>query len=135
MRLWHYTCLHGRNGIGRRGIIRPMAIFPVPGVSWLTSDPDVDADALGLARIFTHSCDRRRFLYEVWAPRAVRWLDSAERAALPAEELRILELVCDGVPRRPELWWVSREPVRGRLIRLTHPQMSMRACSPHDGAP
>lgn len=58
--LWHYTCEHGRLGIGTRGYLRPGA----DGFVWLT---DLDApyrDALGLSSVLI-ACDRTRHRYRI----------------------------------------------------------------------
>ncbi len=108
IKLHHYTCDHGADGIRRAGVLRPHLHpwLPDPLV-WLT-DLDVPvADALGLTSHIL-SCDRiaHRFTVAahpsaVWWPRFARTLpDRAVREAL------------EGAPGvLPAHWWVNREPV------------------------
>lgn len=118
--LWHYTCEHGRSGLGKSGLLIPAISQPgvdptlVPvdhrwllELSWAT---DLDAPviaSLGLTNL-TIRCQRWRHRYRVldaekfepWH-RFARRLDYSERALVEA---------ADGA--MPAHWWVTSEPAR-----------------------
>ncbi|MCP4244238.1 MAG: hypothetical protein GY772_27140 [bacterium] len=120
MKLYHFTCAHGRDGIGKRGTIKPLARLVSPRVArpidnwvWMTADPDASRDDLGLTGA-TLPCDRMEFLYSIGKPRnAVPWIGSPVRAAMSPVMVGMLES-----HGRPECWWVSRSPQKARLVRL-----------------
>lgn len=108
MKLYHYTCDHGADGIRREGVLRPHLHpwLPDPLV-WLTDLDTPMRDGLRLtSRIL--SCDRTAHRFAtadcpsvVWWPRFARTLPSrAVREALESEPGAL-----------PAHWWVSREPV------------------------
>lgn len=117
---FHFTCSHGRAGIGLVGRIRPndnpeaIALAPWAAAVWLTNAegvglPDgVREVALGLTS-HTLGCDRVEYCYRVErAPKAVPWLESPLRTAEAGSAL-------EAAGTRPDLWWVSPVPVRGVL--------------------
>jgi hypothetical protein len=116
--LWHYTCYHGRRGIGKEGVLLSIAarFGGVPGVPaevrrnleliWLTNLDVPHADALGLTRRVIR-CDRTRYRYRVTDPAAAApWMDV--RADYPPEFVTTLEGVAGVMPRH---WWVATQPV------------------------
>ena len=113
MTLYHFTCDHGRQAIGKAGLIRPNRRAMVP-VAWFTDLPDPDALALGLTSILL-SCDRLAHRYRVTDARdVVPW---AEFDAHP--DIRVCLESAPGV--RPDHWFVASRPVPARLAlgRLT----------------
>jgi len=122
MKLYHFTCDHGRAGIGKRGTIKPVALLSpnarrsIDNWVWMTSDPNADRDALGLTSV-TLPCDRMEFMYEVRRPLdAVPWLESKARADMSPVEVGMLES-----HGRPECWYVSRRCQKARLVRVDPP--------------
>jgi hypothetical protein len=107
-RLWHFTCTHGWNGLGLRGVARPNLHLMIPAlgpVVWLTDDPDPERDAVGLTSSML-DCDRLQFRYRaLGASKCVPW--SSVRSLVPPAVLRDLESF-----GKPESWWISREPLR-----------------------
>lgn len=114
MTLWHYTCQHGRNALGRVGVVKPLAMWnprasarlgpwdALGTLSWFTDLETPVADALGLTSR-TIECDRTAYRYRVLdATHIVRWLGSEWRARYP--ELRSLEIVAGALPMH---WYVS----------------------------
>jgi hypothetical protein len=112
MRLFHFTCEHGREAIGRRGELRSRMRHPLLGcdVVWLTSESSPDRESTGLT-MRTITCDRMQFRYVVGdAGKCRPWIGSRERDAAPAHHLADLERYGD-----PEHWWIASEPVKARL--------------------
>lgn len=112
MRLFHFTCDHGHDAIGKRGELRPMAEHPFLHVKvvWLTTESSPDPEQTGLTRRIA-KCDRMKYRYVVSDVRACRpWLDSPERAAAPPGAVADLESYGD-----PEHWWIASDPVPARL--------------------
>lgn len=107
MRLWHWTCDHGRHGIGIDGQIDP---GPAYCLVWLTSDKKATREDLGLTSTIL-DCDRMSFLYEVDTENAEPWIGSDARDRMDAG--LVADLECG---RRAECWWISLEAVRGRLV-------------------
>lgn len=119
-RLLHYTCRHGRTGIGERGWVIPVALrntgLDLTGLpemltcyGWFTDLTTPNRDALGLTRT-TIRCDRTRYRYRVTC------LDD-EHGLLPWTEARrdwprhlVLALEIS-YGARPRHWWVSPQPV------------------------
>ncbi len=113
--LWHYTCTHGRSGIGRAGLLKPPERLQpgyrqrLPGhMAWMSrtvwaTDLDCpDPDALGLTS-WTLGCDRSAFRYRVLTTDAfMPWLQLAQH--LPAEGVQALE---SAPGAQPERWWVA----------------------------
>lgn len=70
MTFWHFTCAHGREALGDKGLLLcandlTPADMPWPGhVVWLTDLPFPNRDGLGLTMRIT-TCDRTRFRYRV----------------------------------------------------------------------
>jgi hypothetical protein len=105
--LWHFTCDHGYQGIGRRGTLVPHE-SPLTGdlgpVVWLTDSPWPDRDATGLTSRFLR-CDRMQYRYRITdASKAMPW--GAVRGGVPASVVRDLERYGD-----PDSWWVSSYPL------------------------
>lgn len=86
--LWHYTCDHGRDGIGDTGFllpgatVKPEALGWPARLSWMTDITYPNTFALGLANLSgLVKCDRVKHRYRItdtadvmWWPRAVRSL-------------------------------------------------------------
>lgn len=103
-RLFHFTCPHGAEAIGARGLLVPQARHPFLGCSviWLTTEGAPDPELTGLTRRLT-SCDRLAFRYVVTDLDACRpWLGSPERDAAPPAAVADLERY--GAPGQ---WWVT----------------------------
>lgn len=114
--LWHYTCHHGRHGIGELGVLVPACQLtdePMPWTGrlvWLTDLKVPMREALGLTQLLA-KCDRTAHRYRVLDDTdASRWVQVAH--FLPLEERIELE----GAPgARPAHWYVSLEPVPVQL--------------------
>ena len=108
MTLHHFTCDHGRQAIGKAGLIRPNRQSLVP-VAWFTDLPDPDAVELGLTSIVL-SCDRLAHRYRVTdASNVVPWSEFGNvhpgiRAALESSP-----------GAQPDHWFVASKPVPARL--------------------
>lgn len=105
-RLWHFTCEHGYQGIGRRGLLRPNKHVLIPDLApvvWLTADAAPSRDDVGLTSSYL-TCDRMAYRYRVTAPDAVRYEDITDR--IPADVRVDLESY-----GQPESWWLSFDPV------------------------
>lgn len=110
-RLWHFTCDHGHDAIGTRGLLQPNQHPMMPDlrpVVWLTSDPSPDREAVGLSSSFI-SCDRMAYRYRVVPPYdAHAWEDVSMLA--PDAVRRDLERFGD-----PGSWWLCAYPVQAVL--------------------
>jgi hypothetical protein len=121
--LYHYTCQHGRLGIGDRGEVKPLRMHSPRAAKQLTQHPyaamlalviwftDLDEPARGLLGLTSHSlrCDRTQYRYRVTDPSDVeRWLGSPIRRAFTQRARNSLELLGAAMPAH---WWVSVEPV------------------------
>lgn len=108
MTLYHYTCDHGRSGIGDSGFIKPSPTFwQGTPLIWLTDMETPDRLALGLTSQILR-CDRLDYRYLVGVCAAPEpWLTSRYRFEAPIKAVLMLEAI-DGV--QPTRWWVS--PVR-----------------------
>ena len=113
MALWHYTCDHGRAGIGDRGYLVPgvmltdrVANLPCSRYVWLTDLAVPIRDALGLTGLIV-KCDRVAHRYRVWDETTVRrWVDVARDVP------RAIRENLESAPgARPAHWYVSEEPV------------------------
>lgn len=116
--LWHYTCDHGRLGLGDIGTLLPPAYLTTRNLdhlphatrvllelTWATDLDHPWPNALGLTRHTIH-CDRTAHRYRVRAPGLfVPYLDA--RANYPAAMRRALETADGAMPRH---WWVSDVP-------------------------
>jgi hypothetical protein len=109
--LYHYTCRHRAELIGRRGVLDPS---PQPllrtrddryaELVWLTDLAEPDAEALGLTSHMLQ-CDRTEVRYRVVDPSAVEpW--RTYRLRLDRVDVSALEL-----GRRHDRWYVSARPV------------------------
>ena len=112
MTLFHYTCNHGRVGIGDDGWLRPAQTFwGGEPLIWLTDMDVPDRAGLGLtSRIL--SCDRLDYRYVAEAHGAEPWLTSSFRIAAPWKAVLALEAI-EGV--KPHHWWVSARRLRARF--------------------
>ena len=80
MSLWHFTCDHGRQGIGRAGLVKPNRAA-VPPLAWFTDLPNPQREHLGLTSLIL-SCDRMAHRYRVLGSGdVIPWAD----ADVPAE--------------------------------------------------
>lgn len=116
--LYHFTCHHGRNAIGKAGVLRPgasvahQALLPwTSRLVWLT-DLDVPLrDALGLTAN-SLTCDRGAHRYRVTDPRFVaKWMDMRRilrNNPVTASMVAGLESAPGAAPRH---WWISMKPV------------------------
>jgi len=112
--LYHYTCHHGRRGIGFSGFIVPTpSLWGLPLV-WLTDMRPPGREALGLTSHML-DCDRLAYCYKVDAPLGVEpWLESRARADAPLLSVLMLEQAPGVDPRR---WFVSTARQFGALDR------------------
>lgn len=112
--LWHFTCAHARERIGKRGTLTPNRhpLLPeLPGMVWLTSDPCPERESVGLTSTRL-KCDRLEYRYRVLdSDVAVPWC-VVRRKVRPE-----LALMLD-YGRTPETWFVSFKPVKVRLAQL-----------------
>jgi len=118
--LWHYTCDHGREGIGEFGVLLPgrsLAPDRMPSdywpanFVWLTDLERPNRGALGLSSWWIR-CDRTAHRYRVaLADTITPWM----RARRTVENPEFLE---DIEGARPRHWYVSREPVVARWVPL-----------------
>ena len=112
MRLFHYTCEHGRAGIGDNGWLRPAQTFwGGEPLIWLTDMDVPDRVGLGLTSHIL-SCDRLDYRYVVEALAAYPWLTSPFRIAAPWFAVVALEGI-EGV--KPHHWFVSDRRLRARF--------------------
>lgn len=114
MRLFHYTCGHGFNGIVRLGVIRPNRPLwgDFPPLVWLTDMREPDRDALGLTSR-SLPCDRLEFRFIVKVADPIPWTPFADAADFHDEWRDALESF--GSPNR---WWVSLEPIPASAWRV-----------------
>jgi hypothetical protein len=119
VRLFHFTCDHGRRGIGSGTCLLLPQLHPWLGkkLVWLTTQAYPDRHATGLTSRYI-TCDRMRWRYVVTDSAACRaWLSSLERAMLDPARVRDFEVQDDGTPAAPEQWWISDRPVHAQLDR------------------
>ena len=120
--LYHYSCHHGAQGIGEKGIVLPAAIHApdaaermpehlrwVMEYAWFTDLAEPAPRALGLTRM-TIDCDRL-------AHRFVVKPDEMEKCTWWPEEMRALNLAAARTismtpGAMPAHWWVSKGPIR-----------------------
>lgn len=116
--LYHYTCEHGRDGLGDEGTLLPLAqqkparaegmppaLQEVSQLIWLTDLEFPLRLALGLTSAFLR-CDRIQYRYRVLEGEAVPWAQARE--GLDAQLAAGLE---SGYGVKPEHWWVATAPV------------------------
>lgn len=116
---YHYTCDHGRKGIGDYGVIHPTgALFSVMSTAGLTDDerlmrsllwatdlPEPDIEGLGLTSEIL-SCERWTHRYRITNPMPLmRFTDMQYRFSLEAQK-GLLE-----GPVKPEHWFASWKPL------------------------
>ncbi len=112
MSLFHFTCDHGRRGIGRRGLVRPN---PHTGIAWFTSNPSPSRDDVGLTSESLLTCDRLSFRYVVEQHDAEPWFGSSARESAEPDLVADLEAFGD-----PATWFVSTTSSLARLDRTYH---------------
>lgn len=109
--LWHFTCEHAHQEIGKRGILLPNQhqLMPRLGpVVWLTSDPAPDRDDVGLTSSYL-KCDRMAYRYRGAShPGVYPWSDVRGQVAPPLRD----DLERYG---QPDTWWLSSGPVAAVL--------------------
>lgn len=116
---WHYTCAHGRQGIGTLGVLRsPGVLKPEarrPGLSederlmlaliWVTDLPVPDIEGLGLTKQIL-SCERWTHRYRITNHRPIMpFADMQYRFSLDAQ----MDLLTGDA--KPEHWFVSWKPL------------------------
>lgn len=119
--LYHYTCQHGRRGIGDAGtLLAPEQVQPghaarlpphmreLSWLIWLTHLAVPHRDALGLTRRAL-SCDRTLHRYRAVGDTrdVVRWADF--RLSCHPRMVAALESAPGAMP---PYWWVATRPVR-----------------------
>jgi hypothetical protein len=122
-KLWHYTCHHGRAGLGDTGTLLPpqlqpaaLALLPPPlqvnaRLIWLADLHAPRRAALGLTS-HVLQCDRAQHRYRVVeAADAVPWREARE--SCPPELVELLEAAPGA---KPWHWWVATQPVRVRYV-------------------
>lgn len=119
-RLFHYTCQHGRKGLGEIGLVTPTSMLNPEAVAdpaedpilwwlqrrvWFTDLATPNRHALGLTQNFTR-CDRTRWRYRLTVEPEdtglVPWVDV--RRDVPSS---IRELLEHSPGARPRHWWVA----------------------------
>lgn len=114
--LYHYTCSHVRERLGKKGTLRPHPQPWLGGVRliWLTDMATPDRAALGLTSVLL-SCDRTQVRYQVTGSSGavVPWGEWARQHQVPVDQQMTLE-----AGRQPARWWVAEGPVRVRLAPL-----------------
>ena len=134
MRLYHYTCDHGRKGLGEVGGVTPPALQAPGAVTdpitnplvwwlqhrvWFTDMPTPNRDALGLTSNYT-TCDRTRWRYRLT-------VSPAEAGLRPWVEIRhdvsgyIRDLLEHSPGARPRHWWVAYD----RIVPVTYDRKSV----------
>lgn len=107
---WHFTCGHGRRGIGLHGLIKPN---PATGLSWFTDLRTPRRIELGITSHLI-DCDRLRYRYRVLEPSKLQpWRD------VITDPDMVAALTADGLTR-PDHWWVATEPVLAQLVTRRH---------------
>lgn len=117
--LYHYTCEHGRAGLGEEGTLLPLAqreslraggmppvIQEVAQFIWLTDLDFPFRAALGLTSRLLR-CDRTRYRYRVRSGDAVPWMRAREDCT-PA----MVEALETAYGVMPVHWWIATTPVR-----------------------
>ena len=107
MTFYHFTCDHGRQNIGKHGLILPN---PHTGFAWFTDLANPCREALGLSS-HTLTCDRMRWRYRVTDATAIRpyreLVDPLTAAALATSRV---------IGGQPDRWFVAAQPVPARLM-------------------
>lgn len=111
--LWHFTCEHGRRGIGKRGLlVAPIGnpLFGGARIIWLTTEAEPDRERTGLT-MHTTRCDRMTYRYRVLQPeRCTPWLACPWREIARPRVVADLESFGD-----PEHWYVTATPTLAEL--------------------
>lgn len=105
MTFYHYTCDHGRAGIGDSGKLLPNGSDDMPLVVWVTDLPEPDLVGLGLTSTIL-SCERWKYRYRV----------TDERSILPYHQMQHqidwrVQLSLHHAGSMPEHWFVSFRPL------------------------
>jgi hypothetical protein len=116
---YHYTCDHGRAGIGEKGVLRPMHQL-VPGVLetaesederlmfsliWVTDLPDPDIDGLGLTKKML-SCERWKHRYRIANPLPLMRFTDMQYRFTPQAQMGLTK-----GDAKPDHWFVSWVPL------------------------
>lgn len=107
VRLYHFTCEHGHDGIVADGSVKP----GVDGFVWMTDLPKPSRKAVCLSSTILR-CDRMTYRFELdpTAEGILSWLEYKQ--SLPPEIRRMWEDRLERVPQcRPSNWYVSRQRV------------------------
>lgn len=121
-RLFHYTCGHGRKGLGDMGLVKPYTLLVKDTLTtsdlgldpilqwlqqrvWFTDMATPNRDALGLTMNYTR-CDRTKWRYRLTVPPAEAGLEAwmEARDHVPAT---IRDLLERSPGARPRHWWVA----------------------------
>lgn len=113
--LYHWTCSHGRAGIGFHGEIRPWPQITLVkyALIWLTDLTDFHPQDLGLQSTII-TCDRTEYCYEIDRPATApifSWRDWCSMVHLDRTVRSELEF-----GRRHAHWWVGTQPLEARLV-------------------
>lgn len=101
MRLYHFTCDHGRSAIPRTGLLQP----GMDGFVWLTDDPTAARVAVGLTS-YLLACDRMAHRFTALdSSTCIRWVQHPTARTAWG---RALSLTPGAMPGT---WWVSGSPV------------------------
>jgi hypothetical protein len=112
--LYHFTCAHGRRGIGTSNCLLLPHFHPLLGCKllWLTNQASPDRERTGLTMRY-QPCDRMQFRYVVSDLSGCHpWLDSPQRDNAPRHIVEDVESY--GAPHE---WWIADRPVRARFDR------------------
>lgn len=119
--LYHFTCDHGREALGKTGLVKPPAQWAPEAakkypegwgwlgeVCWFTDLARPDAIALGLTSA-TLGCDRTRWRYRVTDDTGIKpWAVAARSLPRTAWQLTIGDYL-------PGRWWLAWGPVPVQL--------------------
>jgi hypothetical protein len=112
--LWHYTCNHGRLGLGDAGhLVTPAELgagtdlprwaLELRHLIWATDLDHPWRDALGLTQTIT-GCDRTVWRYRITSPEAFTWFPDAWPTWHNPRLARELMMSDGAMPRH---WWVA----------------------------
>jgi hypothetical protein len=123
--LYHYTCEHGREGIGDKGEVRSIREFDVAAfatlnrrglglwalLSWFTDLDTPVREVLGLTSE-SITCDRTQYRYRVTdTGECEPWVGSSVRKFIGKQHGGFLERLELSGHALPMHWWVAIEPV------------------------
>lgn len=119
MTFYHYTCDHGREGIGDYGVVRSIGdqrpevwsgaraedVRLMYALIWVTDLPEPDILGLGLTSSIL-SCERWRHRYRITNDRPVWKFTDIQYRFSPARQMDLLS-----GDAQPEHWFVSWRPL------------------------